>query len=425
MTTRKVRSGELCRLISIDLSQRWLGELSFIQRRLRNLTGSRAAWINKLATAIHRKYGVDGHCRQAKLYLWLRKQDAIKQGFGRRKSIDIKVAAASAITQPSYLWQVPRASGEGQLADLLCLRSTKVLDWLLQPHRRRETKVDHYNRNLIPRHNGKKRLIHQPRPVLMRVQRIIHEQILPAIPVHDAAHAYRPGRSVHTCAQAHVNKFVVLRMDLADFFGTITLRRVSAIFRRAGYDRETSLALGRLCTVPADQTVPDARRIMAYLPQGAPTSPSLANAVAFQLDRRLSGLANCCGAAYTRYADDLYFSGDSVFAAKIDRFATSVAAIVMEEGFAVNHYKTRKMFHGHRQNVLGLTVNKGINSNRQHYEQLKAILHNCHTQDWRSQNLDNHEHFSLHLRGRIADIARANPNRANKLMQVYASINWD
>lgn len=322
---------------------------------------------------------------------------------------------------------------------------------------RRNTSVDHYDRKWLLSSNGRKRLIHQPRPVLKRVQRIIHQHILPVIPVHDAAHAYRTGRSVHSCARPHVNKFVVLRLDLQDFFGSITRRRVSAIFRKAGYDRHTALSLGRLCTLPASPAATNqpaqeiyAQKIFAQekvvettfvstnldsasdteivpsdcLPQGAPTSPALANAVAFQLDRRLAGFAACLGADYTRYSDDLYFSGDVSLAAKIDRFATSVAVIVMEEGFKVNFRKTRKMFHGHRQQVLGLTVNQGVNSDRQNYEQLKAILHNCRTRGWRSQNLEQHAHFQLHLRGRIANVSSANRQRGAKLLRVYESIDW-
>ena len=72
-----------------------------------------------------------------------------------------------------------------------------------------------------------------------------------------------------------------------------------------------------------------------HLPQGAPTSPALANLCAFRLDRRLSGLAEAAGARYTRYADDLAFSGDVPFGRMAERFSVQVAAIVAEEGFSV------------------------------------------------------------------------------------------
>ncbi|XZE52363.1 reverse transcriptase family protein [Planctomycetaceae bacterium SH139] len=457
MSKRAVRKQAFCRLIAADLSCRWLGAVGPIERRLRRLTGSRAAWVSKLAVAIEQKYGRKGYCSKVTLRRWLHKQAAIHQAFGSRKTIHINDSAASEIDRPRYRWPVPQAQGDTQLADLLCLKSPRVLDWLLLPHVRRNTTVEHYDPKWLLSSNGRKRIIHQPRPVLKRVQRIIHQHILPAIPVHDAAHAYRAGRSVHSCARQHVNKFVVLRMDLQDFFGSITRRRVSAIFRKAGYDRKTALSLGRLCTLPASPTATNipaqetyAQRMLAQekvvettfvsttldrecvaeivpsdcLPLGAPSSPALANAVAFQLDRRLAGLAGCVGADYTRYSDDLYFSGDASLAAKIDRFATSVAVIVMEEGFKVNFRKTRKMFHGHRQQVLGLTVNQGVNSDRQNYEQLKAILHNCRTRGWRSQNLKPHPHFQLHLHGRIANVASANPNRGAKLLRAYECIDW-
>lgn len=420
MTKRLVKRNEFCRLVATDLANRWLGDPSLIQQRLRRITGRRAVWVKTLASEIHQRFSKQGYCTARQLYRWIRKHPLVKRRFWARKSITIP-SGADPTKASQYRWPVPRASGDPQLADLLCLKSVSLLDWLVLPHIRRKTKVDHYRRHSLRRRDGRERMIMQPRPVLMRVQRIIHREILSAIPIHEAAHAYRPGRTVHTCAAIHTNKFVVLKMDLSDFFGTITLRRVSAIFRKAGYDRQTALQLGRLCTAPSND---DSDRV-SRLPQGAPTSPTLANAAAFQFDRRLAGLAACVGAKYTRYADDLFFSGDASFASRVERFATSVAVIAMEEGFTVNHRKTRNMFYGHRQSVLGITVNEGINSNRERYEQLKAILHNCVAMGWQSQNRANHPHFEQHLRGRIADVGRANSARAERLLKVFHRIQWD
>jgi RNA-directed DNA polymerase len=94
-----------------------------------------------------------------------------------------------------------------------------------------------------------------------------------------------------------------------------------------------------------------------HLPQGAPTSPALANVCAFRVDCRLSGLARSAGAEYTRYADDLAFSGKEEFARGIRRFSTHVAAVLLEEGFTVNHRKTRFQRQGGRQRLAGLVVN--------------------------------------------------------------------
>ncbi|SMP63851.1 RNA-directed DNA polymerase [Neorhodopirellula lusitana] len=477
MNRRSITHRELCNLISHDLSARWLGDEQRILRRLKVITGSRAGWVSELAVTIHREFGRSGYCLESQLAFWLWHQPLIKRAFGKRKTIEIDDHVATQIDSPAYRWDVPRVSNQVELADLLCVRSPETLDWLTLPHIRRETKVDHYRRRVLPKRDGRERLIEEPRPVLKRVQRIIAREILIHVPLHDAAHAYRPSRSVQTCAAPHAGQRVVLKMDLQDFFGGISCRRVSALFRHAGYDREVSLRLARLCTAPpfagplftgpllidpssivagpggagpggagpgsvsCSSEGPSSARCMgpscigsprwsvvspssAHLPQGAPSSPGIANAVAYQMDRRLAGLAASLSVSYTRYADDLYFSGDASFGSRVDRFATTVAVIAMEEGFGVNFRKTRKMFNGHRQNVLGLTVNEGINSDRKQYETLKAILFNCRRNGWRSQNRDNHPHFAEHLRGRIASLGQANPGRGAKLLAIYNQVDW-
>ncbi|MEM8736564.1 MAG: reverse transcriptase domain-containing protein, partial [Planctomycetota bacterium] len=137
------------------------------------------------------------------------------------------------------------------------------------------------------------------------------------------------------------------------------------------------------------------------LPQGAPTSPAIANAVAYRLDQRLAGLARSVGADYTRYADDLTFSGDLSFVGAVSRVIPLVGAIAMEEGFTVNFRKTRRMYSGHRQTVLGLTVNDRPSASRHDYESLKAQLFNCIRHGPSSQNHDGYIDFRNHLRGRI------------------------
>ncbi|MCM2371419.1 reverse transcriptase family protein [Aporhodopirellula aestuarii] len=356
---------------------------------------------------------------------WLKRQPHFVAAKHKKKTFAIWVQPAKADDESAC----PLIASDIQLVDFLELPSSRVLDWLLLPHRRRRTEVDHYSRRWLRGHNGRSRLIEEPRPLLKRVQRLINAEILTHLVIHDVAHAYQPGRSVMTCASPHVGQRVVLKMDLQNFFGTISLRRVAAQFRRCGYDRPIALSLAQLCTAPA---IPPGDAIdcsdhftREHLPQGAPTSPTLANAVAFQMDRRLIGLSNAVGITYTRYADDLFFSGDSDFACRVNRFSTTVALIAMEEGFTVAHRKTRTMFDGHRQRVLGLTVNQKLNSGREEYERLKAILTNCYRHGWRSQNRDNHPHFADHLRGRIAHVSQCNANRGQKLMQLFNKIPWN
>ena len=176
----------------------------------------------------------------------------------------------------------------------------------------------------------------------------------------------------------HVGRRVVLKMDLRDFFPSITAARVLAVFMTAGYPEDVARLLAGLCTntVPREvmrameQAVPTrdpeawrSRRLFdePHLPQGAPTSPALANLCAYRLDARLRGLAEAAGADYTRYADDLVFSGDDEFARSVRSFPIRVAAIALEEGFAVQHHKTRAMRQGVRQKAAGVVLNRHPN----------------------------------------------------------------
>ena len=161
-----------------------------------------------------------------------------------------------------------------------------------------------------------------------------------------------------------------------------------------------------------------------HLPQGAPTSPALANLAAYRLDARLAGLARAAGADYTRYADDLVFSGGEDFARSIGRFPTHVAAIALEEGFAVQHRKTRVMRRGCRQRAAGVVINDKINMPRDDHDRLKAILCNCVRHGPHGQNRAGVPDFRAHLAGRVAHAARLNPERGRRLSRLFEQIAW-
>ena len=208
------------------------------------------------------------------------------------------------------------------------------------------------------------------------IQRRILAAILDRIPPHASVHGFRRGRSVKTFAALHTGKQVVLRIDLQNFFPSISAARIQALFRTAGYPERVADLLAGLCTNSAPLDVWDLIAIQPnpvqirqarwlyskpHLPQGAPTSPALANLSAYRMDCRLSGLASSAGAIYTRYADDLAFSGDRDFERVVQRFQLHVSAIVMDEGFAVHHRKTRIMRSGVCQRLAGVVVNEHMN----------------------------------------------------------------
>jgi hypothetical protein len=156
------------------------------------------------------------------------------------------------------------------------------------------------------------RLLEIPKPRLKRTQRKLLDEILACVPPHPAAHAYRPGHSIRTNAAGHCGRRVVLRFDLSDFFASIPAGRVKGIFLALGFPPTVARLLAGLCTTVTPfelwERFPGGSRSMTradqdtaerlqrpHLPQGAPTSPVLANLCAYRLDRRLAGLANSSG----------------------------------------------------------------------------------------------------------------------------------
>ncbi len=162
-----------------------------------------------------------------------------------------------------------------------------------------------------------------------------------------------------------------------------------------------------------------------HLPQGAPTSPALANLCAWRLDARLSGLAEHMQLTYTRYADDLALSGQIGMYYQKQFIEPLIGAIAQEEGFRINFRKTRWMRASQRQHFCGITVNQHPNLSRKEYDQLKALLHNCIKFGPVSQNHDQHSDFRRHLEGRVSHAMHLNPHRGAKLRDMLWLINWD
>jgi RNA-directed DNA polymerase len=161
-----------------------------------------------------------------------------------------------------------------------------------------------------------------------------------------------------------------------------------------------------------------------HLPQGAPTSPALANLAAFGLDRRLAGLARSMSATYTRYADDLTFSGGTLVLSRADALRATAGMIAREEGFTVNEGKSALMTRAGRQRVCGIVVNVHPNLAREEYDRLKAILHNPALNGPAGENRAGVDDFRAHLLGRIAWVESLHPARGEKLRERFARIDW-
>jgi hypothetical protein len=318
-------------------------------------------------------------------------------------------------------WPVPIIDTVGDLAGFLGL-TVGELEWFADVRGLervvREERLRHYRYSRLSRASGPPRVIEAPKPRLKALQRRVLHEVLDFVPVHPAAHGFVGGRSARTHAAAHVGRRVVVRVDLEDFFVGVTAARVFGIFRACGYPEGVAHTLTGLCTnaVPPEESVAGhwrlSRRLAApHLPQGAPTSPALANLAAFALDRRLSGLAAAVGAVYTRYADDLVFSSDT----HLRTPAAAIAEIARDEGFRVNAAKTRVMGRGRRQTVTGVVVNAHPNVPRAEYERLKATLHRAALDGL--GDLD-----PTVLLGRIAWVESLNPTRGAKLRSAFARL---
>jgi hypothetical protein len=331
-------------------------------------------------------------------------------------------------------WSVPALPTAAALADWLGL-SPRELDWFADRHGRAaeapEGPLRHYTYQWLPARRGKRRLLERPKARLKALQRRLLHDLLDLIPPHEAAHGYCRGRSVLSYAAPHAGQRIVLRFDLKDFFPSVRAARVHALFRCAGYPLEVARALTGLCTnvVPPDVLAGDeAGRSPLFrarhLPQGAPISPALANLCAFGLDRRLAGLARAAGAAYTRYADDLAFSGGRELERGARRFQVMVCRLALEEGFEVNPRKSRFMRQAVRQQLAGIVVNARPNCRRDEYDRLKAVLTNCVRRGPASQNREGVVDFARHLAGRVAWVAQLNARRGEKLRALFGRIDW-
>jgi RNA-directed DNA polymerase len=340
-------------------------------------------------------------------------------------------------------WPVPELATAGELAAWLALEPGQ-LDWFADVRSLercvRDERLRHYRYAWHLRPDGRARVLEAPKPRLKTLQRRVHDDILVWIPPHDAAHGFVAGRSARTHAALHAGREIVLRLDLEDCFASVLAGRVFGIFRTAGYPESVAHALTGLCTntLPQDTWAaiprPDAAPAIAahhrlgrhlatpHLPQGAPSSPALANLSAYRLDRRLAGLAASLGARYSRYADDLVLSGDGRLRARGVR--TLVAEIAAEEGFRVNVAKTNLMTRAGRQRVAGIVVNEHPNLARPEYDRLKSILHDAERHGATAANRRRHPAFPDHVRGRIAWLESLQPERGARLRDRFARITW-
>lgn len=328
---------------------------------------------------------------------------------------------------------LPLLNTENDLAQWLGVSSAE-LDWLAALYRDDEhaqAACRHYHYNVVKKRNGSPRLIESPKKILREIQRRILREILENVPIHDAAHGFRKTRGCKTHGALHCGKKWLFTFDLSNYFHSIRWPSVHAIFIGLGYPPPVSRLLTALTTHRCTMTeavitgLPlSQKRLLRerHLPQGAPSSPALSNAVLYYFDRRLSGLADSLDLVYSRYGDDLAFSGN------VDRdwrfFQPLIGSISLEEGLLLNYRKTRIMKAHQKQRLTGIVVNVKPNVDRKYYDKLKATLTNCSKYGVEMQNRDNHPDFCAYLKGSIAHVKHLNSKKGEALEVIYKDIVW-
>lgn len=254
----------------------------------------------------------------------------------------------------------------------------------------------YYKTYVIPKKSGKPRVISQPSKKLKGLQSWILNNILNKLNVSSSCKGFEKGSSTFDNAEPHKGANSLLTIDLKDFFPTITQKQVFNIFKSIGYNSTVSVIFSNLCT------------FNEVLPQGSPCSPKLANLCAWKLDVRIQGFVGKRGINYTRYADDLSFSGLSPL--KVVQIIPMIKTIVEDEKFEINPSKTRIASSARAKIVTGLVLsNENFGIGKQKYKNVRAKVYHLTLPD----EQDNTRLF-YEVKGWLAYLNSVDKRRLNK-----------
>ncbi|WP_052085148.1 reverse transcriptase family protein [Cellulophaga sp. E6(2014)] len=246
---------------------------------------------------------------------------------------------------------------------------------------RKNSKTSHYKRFKVTKKSGGHRLISAPMPRLKKAQHYILEHILNKITMHPKAHGCVLEKSILSNALPHVNKDVVINQDLKNFFPSITYTRIKGVFKAMGYSEQVSIIFALLCSEPKILDISllgehyFAQQGHRFLPQGSPCSPAITNIICKKMDYRLDGLGAKYGFTYSRYVDDITFSGDKNQFSKITALLKYSKKIVTSENFTLHPDKLRIMKRHQRQEVTGVVVNEKPNINKASLKRFRALIY--------------------------------------------------
>lgn len=295
-----------------------------------------------------------------------------------------------------------------------------------------------YQRFIIKKPSGGKRVLHAPDARLKWVQGQIYQKILRPLPLLPCVGAYVEGVSCIDNAAKHVGQGVKVGIDLKDFFPSHRRKRVQEFFQdTVGYSHEVAGMLSALCTAVEPTKDPEGKTYdVAFVPQGSPASPTLCNLIAQErIDRQLLAYAEPLGWTYTRYSDDLTFSHPEALPKKeVRAFVEHVYDLINAGGYMINFKKTKIQYYWRKQKMLGIVVNEKLNIDREEFGLYRNILYNC-VRDSLDNNTEvtgwNIKHgltlnaqrfgwfpedtFILHLKGKVNYFAQVNPKKTTQL----------
>jgi RNA-directed DNA polymerase len=239
-----------------------------------------------------------------------------------------------------------------------------------------------YRTFYVLKSNGGKRRIDEPRPTLKEVQQFILRTIALQLPVSKVAKAFQHNSNVKKNARLHLRQREILKLDIEDFFPSVKFRHLYPLFFNLGYTKQLATLFAKLCCF-------DDR-----LPQGACTSPALANAALYEIDEQILSLIREHQLRYTRYADDLMISGEKI----PNTMISNVRSLLKNAGFALNENKTSIMRDGGRKIVTGVVVNSKMQTARNYRREFRQQTHFI-----RKYGLDGHLRYTKETRANTLD----------------------
>jgi len=376
-------------------------------------------------------------------YMWspqLYKKNGLEIGF-QEDHLETSISQIDALVNGQY-----------KLPSILSLRHLSLrvgVDYMDLRGYVAHSELDSYKKFSIRKRSGGRRFIYVPNPKLMKIQRWINEFILKQIPVSSSSHAFTKGSSIKKCAIKHCGCRWLIKLDIQDFFESVSEIQVYRVFRQLGYSPLVAFELGRLCTVPTLSLSPR-RNIkhwlvwkrnsviryyhqpaLGYLPQGAATSPLISNLVMKGCDIKLEAIAFKYSLIYTRYSDDISFStrSKSFTREEANSVIYEVYKVLAEQGYKPQYRKTKIISPGSKKIILGLNVEGDFPSLQKEYKD--AIRQHLYylekfgvSEHIINRGFDSIWGFKSHLKGLIDYAKMIEPDFAEAMLQKFLSYDW-